>query len=71
MKASIQQIQYVQQQYLQKTDQQISEKLGISKRTVAKIRKDLNLQRSEWTEKKLANGDDLPELEQKPGPDGQ
>jgi hypothetical protein len=53
MKATIQQIQFIQQKYLQKTDDQLSDALGISKRTVAKIRKEMNLKRSEWTETKL------------------
>jgi len=53
MKVEVKQIEYVQQYYLQKTDSEISSALGVTEKTVAKLRKDLGLQRSAWTEKKL------------------
>lgn len=52
-KAKVNQIQFIQQYYLQRTDQEIADILNISKSTVAKIRKELNLTRSSWTKNKL------------------
>lgn len=47
--------EHIRNQYLQKTDGQLSEDLGVSIKTVAGIRKQYGLNRSEATEKKLQN----------------
>lgn len=45
--------EHIRQYYLQRTDQQISQELSISLKSVRSIRKKYGLKRNKWTEDRL------------------